>query len=86
MVGLRLKRDFLIKAEADDAGVDVFELSIASLEDFPMVFGDFFVLEGVLIWAEFRLELLADDFCPCSSIILSSVALCFFFRLSFLFC
>jgi hypothetical protein len=86
MVVLRLNRDFLIKAEADDAGEDVFELSIASVEDFPMVFGDFFVLDGGLIWVEFRLELLAEDFSPCSSMMFSSVALFFFFRLSFLFC
>ena len=84
MVGLRLKRDFLIKAEADETGEDVFEVSIASLEDFTMVFGDFFVLEGVFIWVEFRLELL-DDLYPFSSTILSSVTLCFFLRESVLF-
>ena len=42
MVGLRLRRDFLANADADDPGEDVSVCSLPSVDDFLMEFGDFF--------------------------------------------
>ena len=85
MVGLRLKRDFLARAEADEPGEDVSVNSLPSVEDFLMEFGDFFSFDGVRGIIELRRELLAEDFCSFSSIMLSSLMLGFFLVAGFSF-
>ena len=85
MVGLRLSRDFLANAEADDPGEDVSVWSLPSVDDFLMEFGDFFSLDGVRAKIEPRRELSAEDFGSFSSTILSSVRLCFFLVTEFPF-
>ena len=85
MVGLRIRRDFLANADADDPGEDVSVCSLPSVDDFLMEFGDFFSLDGVRASIEPRRELFVEDFGSFSSTILSSVRLCFFLVTEFPF-
>ena len=85
MVGLRLKRDFLAKAEAEDPGEDVSVCSLPSVDDFRIELGDFFSFDGERANIELRRELFAEDLGSFSSTILSSVRLCFFLVIEFPF-
>ena len=70
---------------ADEPGEDVSVSSFPSVEDFLMEFGDAFSLDGVRGIIELRRELLAEDFCSFSSIMLSSLMLGFFLVAGFSF-
>ena len=85
MVGLRLKRDFLANADADEPGEDVSVSSLPSVDDFLKEFGDAFSLDGVRGIIELRRELFAEDFGSFSSTMLSSVMLGFFLVAEFPF-